>query len=435
MDYLRVPPHNIEIEKSILAGILVAQDFEIFELLKTEHFYRGPHQKIFDACQKVYDREKVIDIGLVASQIGEDIERIGGRGYLSALLDEPTPVSAKSYCEKLIGFYSLRKIIEVSNAAIKRSLTANPDEFDGVIDYLFNQISCLSSGRSSEWCQLENVILECVDICEELQRRQGITGVPTGFNDLDFYTCGFQPGDLILIAARPGCGKTSFAINSAKNSARKNFKNGFMSLEMVRHQIGNRFLSIISRVNGLKFRSGRFTSEDWERITDAAGKLSGLPVFVDDSPRASHIDIAKKSRALKRQSGLDILWIDYLGFVDGDKTQRSKVYEVESITRSLKALAKELKIPVVLLCQLNRECEKRDNKRPQLSDLRDSGALEQDADLVMFFYNDSKYNKESSDKGIIECEIAKQRNGPTARIKLRWEETITRFDNLANTVE
>lgn len=426
-----LPPHNVEIEKSILSGLLTAQEYDLLDVLKPEHFYRGPHQAIFAACQKVYEREKVLDIALVAHQIGEDLERIGGYGYLGKLLDEPTPISTAAYCDKLVGFYKLRRLIEASNAAIKRSLAALPDEFDSVIDYLSAQISDLSSGRTAEWCKLDSVIMECVDICEELQKRQGITGVPSGFSDLDFYTCGFQPGDLILIAARPGCGKTSFAINSAKNSAKAGFKNGVMSLEMVRHQIGHRFLSIVSRVNGLKFRSGRFAMEDWERITDAAGKLSNLPIWIDDSPRASHIDLAKKSRSLKRQSGLDILWIDYLGFLDGDKSQRSKVYEVESITRSLKALAKELKIPVILLCQLNRECERRDNKRPQLSDLRDSGALEQDADLVMFFYNDAKYHAETAEKGVIECEIAKQRNGPTARIKLRWEETITRFDNLS----
>jgi replicative DNA helicase len=180
----------------------------------------------------------------------------------------------------------------------------------------------------------------------------------------------------------------------------------------------------------MKFRSGRFTGDDWENINDAAGKLSPLPIWIDDSPRSSHIDIQKKSRALKAKEGLDILWIDYLGFLDGDKSQRSKVYEVESITRSLKALAKELKIPIVLICQLNRQCEQRDNKRPMLSDLRDSGALEQDADLVLFLYNDAKYHKDTQDAGIIECEIAKQRNGPTARIKLKWDEDTTRFDNL-----
>jgi len=435
MESLRLPPQNIELETSILSGLIFSQEHEILELLKPEHFYRGHHQKIFKAAESVYKRENSLDIKLIASQLGDDLELCGGLSYLAKLSDEPPPSNTEVYAHKLIGLYNLRKIIEISNAVQKRAFCALPDETDSVIDYASTELQKLSTGRNAEWCRLDSVITDCVDICEELQKRQGVTGVPSGFQALDFYTCGFQPGDLVLIAARPGCGKTSFAINAAKNSAKAGFKNGFMSLEMVRTQIGNRFISVVSRVNGLKFRSGKFASDDWERIVDAAGALSSLPVWIDDSPRSSITDIVKKSRALKTKEGLDILWIDYLGFLDGDKSQRSKVYEVESITRGLKALAKELRIPAVLICQLNRECEKRDNKRPQLSDLRDSGALEQDADVVLFFYNDSKYNRESPDAGIIECEIAKQRNGPTARIKLAWNESITRFDNLQNREE
>jgi replicative DNA helicase len=430
MENLSLPPHNIDLETSILSALLFYNEHEIFEILKTEHFYRGPHQAIFKAAQSVWKRENVLDINLIAAQLGDDLDRCGGVGYLVKISNEPIPSDNDVYSKKLIGLYNLRRIIEIANAVQKRAFCAQPDETDTVIDYAATELQKLSTGRGAEWCRLDSVISDCIDICEELQKRQGITGVPSGFKALDFYTCGFQAGDLILVAARPGCGKTSFAINSAKNSGKSGFKNGFMSLEMVRTQIGNRFLSIVSRVNGLKFRSGRFASDDWDNIATAAGHLSPLPIWIDDSPRSSISDIIKKSRALKLREGLDILWIDYLGFLDGDKSQRSKVYEVESITRGLKALAKEISIPVVLMCQLNRDCEKRPDRRPMLSDLRDSGALEQDADIVMFFYNDAKYNKETKDVGIIECEIAKQRNGPTARIRLAWNETITRFDNL-----
>jgi len=272
--------------------------------------------------------------------------------------------------------------------------------------------------------------VECMDHCEEISKSNSLTGVPSGFSKLDFYTAGFQPGDLIVLAARPGCGKTAFAVNAAKNSARTGHKNLIQSLEMERVSIGNRFLAVMSRVNSLKFRSGRFGMDDWERLTDAAGGLAELPIWVDDSPRVTVQEIQKSARAMRIKNGLDILWIDYLGFVDGDKSSRSKVQEIESITRALKALGKELCIPVVLISQLNRDCERRDNKRPVLSDLRDSGALEQDADMVLFLYRDSKYNKDTEDKGIVECEIAKQRNGPEARVKLRWTEEFTRFDNL-----
>jgi replicative DNA helicase len=430
MESLNIPPHNLELETSILSALIFSNEPEIFDLLKPEHFYRGPHQAIYKAAQAVFIRESNLDIKLIAAQLGDDLGRCGGIGYLIKISNEPQPSDNEVYAKKLIGLYNLRKIIEISNAVQKRAFCAQPDETDSVIDYASTELLKLASGRGAEWCKLGDIIVDCIDICEDLQKRQGITGVPSGFRALDFYTCGFQPGDLILIAARPGCGKTSFAINCAKNSGKQGVKNGFMSLEMVRTQIGNRFLSIVSRVNGLKFRSGRFVPEDWERMVDAAGVLSPLPIWIDDSPRSNIIDIVKKSRALKQKEGLDILWIDYLGFLEGDKSQRSKVYEVESITRGLKALAKELSIPAILICQLNRECERRDNKRPMLSDLRDSGALEQDADLVLFFYNDAKYNEDSPDKGIIECEIAKQRNGPTGRIRLSWLEAFTRFDNL-----
>lgn len=430
MEYV-IPPQDIEMEMSLLSVLIMERDTEIFDLIKPEHFYRLANQKIFEACRKVYEREKTLDINLLANGLGNSLDECGGLSYLAKLSDCPPPSSNESYCNKIIGLAKLRRIIEISSAASKRAYNATADESDSVLDYISNEISKVGYGRVSEWCKLDSIISNCVEFCTELQKRQGITGIPSGFKDLDFYTCGFHAGDLILLAARPGCGKTSLAINSAKNSGRQGFKNGFMSLEMVRVQIGNRFLSIISRVNSLKFRSGRFVENDWDRIMDAADKLSPLPIWVDDSPRASHLDIAKKARALKHKHGLDILWIDYLGFLDGEKTKAGKVYEIESITRGLKALAKELQIPIVLICQLNRECEKRDNKRPMLSDLRDSGALEQDADLVLFLYNDSKYNKETQDIGIIECEIAKQRNGPTARLKLKWDETTTRFDNLA----
>jgi replicative DNA helicase len=427
---LRIPPQDIDMEKSVLSSLLMEQDFEIFEQIQPFHFYRNAHQTIFTACKSVFDKEKTLDIKLVIQALGNDLEKCGGASAISLLMDEPPPSNPQVYCAKLIGLYKLRKVIEIANAACKRAFSSIPDECDAVLDYMMTEVSKLDGGRSAEWCKLDDLILDCVDICGELQKRQGITGVPSGFKDLDFYTCGFQPGDLIIIAGRPGSGKTSLAINAAKNSGRKGFKNGFASLEMVRTQIGNRFLSMVSGVNSLKFRSGRFVNDDWEKINDAAIGLSPLPVWIDDSPRATYIDIQKKARGLKRNNGLDILWIDYLGFLDGDKTKSGKVHEIESITRGLKSLAKELMMPVVLICQLNRECERRDNKRPMLSDLRDSGAIEQDADLVILLYNDSKYNKDTTDFGVIECEIAKQRNGPTARIKLAWNESITRFDNL-----
>ena len=428
---LRVPPQDIDIERSLLALLLCGLEADIIlGEVKAAHFYRTAHQLIFQSCQDVYSKENVIDIALVFSNLGDKKDQAGGHRYLSALLDEPTPSNVESYCKKLKELYQLRRIIEISNAAIKRSFSARPDEADSVIDYLSSELILVSEGRGSGWCSMRDLVVECVDNCEELQKHGGVTGVPSGFAWLDFYTAGWQKGDLIILAARPGCGKTAFVVNSSQISAKQGFKNGFISLEMSRVPIGNRFLSVVGRVNSTKFRSGRLSQTDWDMIHDASEQLSDLPIWVDDSPRASFQEVQKKARSLHSKHGLDVLWIDYLGFLDGDKATRSKVQEIESITRGMKSLAKELCIPVVLLSQLNRECEKRDNKRPQLADLRDSGAIEQDADVVLFLYRDSKYNPDTLEKGIAECEIAKQRNGPTARVKLKWTEEFMRFDNL-----
>jgi replicative DNA helicase len=288
----------------------------------------------------------------------------------------------------------------------------------------------IDSGSGSDWCQLNDVITNCMDSAEELAKKGGITGVPTGFRDLDWYTSGFQGGDLVILAARPGMGKTAFAINSINNSAKQGFKAGFLSLEMVAQQVGNRFLSITSNINALKFRSGRFLPDDWEKMVSAAELLSTHGVWIDDHPRASYQDIHSKCKVLLSRHHANALWIDYLGFIDGDKDQ-NKVAEIQSITRALKQSAKEFNIPIVLICQLSRECEKRPNKRPILSDLRDSGAIEQDADVVLFLYREDYYKPDSKDKGVVEVSISKQRNGPTGTIKLQWQEEYTSFHNLA----
>lgn len=424
-----LPPQDIEIERSVLASLIFCNDTEVFDFIRPDHFYRTGHRKIFEACRSVYKKEHTLDIKLITSELGVAISEVGGMAYFGELSLEPTPPNTEVYCKKLISLYKLRRLIEISNATNKRAYSTT-DDAETVIDYVSGELARISDGRGGGWCSMQDVMITCVDHCEEIKKQQGVTGVPTGFSQIDLYTAGLQKGDLVILAARPGCGKTAFVINASKNAGVKGFKNGFQSLEMDRVPIGNRFLSVVSRVNSLKFRSGRFVTEDWDNIAKAAERLSQLPIWIDDSPRASFQEIQKNARALHAKHGLDVLWIDYLGFVDGDKTNRSKVAEIESITRGMKALAKELCIPVVLLSQLNRECEKRENKRPQLSDLRDSGAIEQDADVVIFLYRDEKYNKDTADKGIVEVEIAKQRNGPTARVKLKWTDEFMRFDNL-----
>jgi replicative DNA helicase len=425
-----IPPQNIELETSLLSSLIFSGEYDVLDLVKQEHFYRTSHQKIFVACQKVHATEGLIDLKLLASTLGKDIESVGGLSYLGKLSEEPPAPSIEAYASRIVSLYRLRRMIEIANSISKRAYASGEGDADSVLNFSAAEIMKLASGAACGWEPLGSVIQECVENLERIKSTAGITGIPTGFVDFDRQTAGFQAGDLIILAARPGCGKTAFAVNASRNAAAAGFSNAFQSLEMSRMQIGNRFLSSESKLNLLWFRTGLNGGKQWGELSAAAEKLFQLPVYIDDRPKASYHDINRSCRQLKQQMGLDILWVDYLGFVEGDKQSRSKVLEIESITRGLKGLAKELCIPVVLICQLNRECEKRDNKRPMLSDLRDSGALEQDADIVVFLYKDSKYNADTEDKGVVEADIAKHRNGPEKTVRLKWTDDCARFDNL-----
>lgn len=423
-------PADIDLEKSLLASIFAYDDSGI-EILRPEHFYKISHQDIFKSIRNLQDRSEPADVGLIASELksmGKNPKDY--HEAFNSILEFPPAGSTTAAAKRILGYYQLREIIKASYAGIKRSFAAGPDNAAQVFEYMKSELSRIAAASPSTWRPLSEIVSECMDIADEMAKRRGITGVPSGYRDLDWFTCGFQPGDLIILAARPGIGKTAFAINCILNSAKQGYQAGKLSLEMARHQVGNRALAIESRINALKFRSGRFIPEDWERMIEAAGGLSNLPIWIDDAPRASHHEVATKAKNLVTQSGARIIWVDYLGFLEGDKSSSNKVQEIESITRTLKQTAKDLAIPIVLVCQLSRKCEERPNKRPILSDLRDSGAIEQDADVVMFLYRDDYYNAESNDKGVTELIIAKQRNGPTGCIKLRWMEEYTLFANI-----
>jgi replicative DNA helicase len=421
----KVMPNNLDLERQVLASCFIG-DTSCFDTLKPEHFYNGSNQIIFNAMQSLVKRNEPLEVPLVAGEL-KTMGKVINPQWIADILDYP-PTSVSS--RKIIGYYQLRETIKACHACTKRALNAGPDDASSVSGYIKSEMNRIDSGSGSDWCQLNDVITNCMDSAEELAKKGGITGVPTGFRDLDWYTSGFQGGDLVILAARPGMGKTAFAINSINNSAKQGFKAGFLSLEMVAQQVGNRFLSITSNINALKFRSGRFLPDDWEKMVSAAELLSTHGVWIDDHPRASYQDIHSKCKVLLSRHHANALWIDYLGFIDGDKDQ-NKVAEIQSITRALKQSAKEFNIPIVLICQLSRECEKRPNKRPILSDLRDSGAIEQDADVVLFLYREDYYKPDSKDKGVVEVSISKQRNGPTGTIKLQWQEEYTSFHNLA----
>jgi replicative DNA helicase len=425
---IKTMPNNLDLEKQVLASCFIG-NIDAFDTLKPEHFYHSSNQILFNAMQSLVKRDEPLEVSLIMGELKTLGKPIIPQ-WINEIMDYPPAASVDISAKKIIGYYQLRETIKACHAATKRALNSGPDEFGEVSGYIKGEMERIDQGAGSEWCLLNDIVITCMDRAEELAKRGGITGIPSGFRDLDWYTCGFQPGDLIILAARPGMGKTAFAVNAIANSADCGFKAGFLSLEMVAQQVGNRFISIKSSINALKFRSGRFIPDDWERMNTTAEELSRFGVWIDDNPRASYRDIYLKCKTLLQRHKANALWIDYLGFIDGDKDS-NKVAEIQSITRALKQSAKEFCIPIVLICQLSRECEKRPNKRPILADLRDSGAIEQDADVVLFLYRDDYYKQDSKDKGVVEVSISKQRNGPTGTIKLQWQEEYTRFNNLA----
>jgi len=430
-----LPPQNIELEESILGTVILYPDDDLFEL-EPGDFYRINHQKIYKVCQQLYISNIRIDLAVVANELKKtgELEEIGGASYLSRLCDNPPITDNKYYINQIKGFANLRRMIELSNTITKQCFTAKPEDVESIIDNFQNQSLKIGAVKSDNFYNIQDLVIETIERCEEIQQHSGVTGIPSGYTDLDSLLCGFQPSDLIILAGRPGMGKTAWALNCMLNTDKCS---DFYSLEMARTQVMNRFLSIKSNINSQKFRSGYFSHEDWTSLTDAAGELSQYKINIDDTPCSTYQQIQRKARKSKKINNTNIIWIDYLSFIDGDKG-KNKVEEIQTITRGLKSLAKELEIPIVLLCQLNRQCELRgSNKRPQLSDLRDSGAIEQDADVVLFLYRDEVYNKDENNPniGTAEIEIAKQRNGPIGTVKLMWHNKTTKFNNLTYGME
>lgn len=428
----RIPPQNTELEQSLLASIILSPDDNVFESLSPLDFYKTAHQKTYSAILTLHNCNEPIDLATIAEYLTshKQIDACGGAQYISKLIEFPI-TNQQNACNKIKAYAQLRRMIEISNSITKRCFNAPPEEVENVLDYAQTEMLKVGIQSNASFKPIQDIMVECIERCEDLQERGGITGVPTGFKDLDALTCGLQPGDLILLAGRPSMGKTSFQDNCLLNAAEQGFIGASCQLEMTSTQQGNRFLASKGKINSLKFRSGKFSGDDWFSIQNAAAELSTYKIYVDDNPVSHYKDIQKKARFAKKNLNIDALWIDYLGFIDGDKAH-SKVDEIQSISRGLKSLAKELSVPVILLCQLSRSCEQRPNKRPILSDLRDSGALEQDADVVLFIYRDEVYNDDSQSKGIAEINIAKQRNGPTGTIRLAWLKQFTRFEDLAH---
>lgn len=435
-----LPPQSLDAEESILSAILVDNDtlLEVLEILSPEDFYRSAHQKIFFAISELFSRNEPVDLVTLTNILREQdrLEEIGGAAFLANLVDTvPFAVNAQYYAKIVYDKACLRRLIEKSNSIAKRCFEDRGD-VDNVIDFAESSIFEISENKiRPAFYPIGKIIEINIDLLEERQgNRALVTGVASGFTKLDELTAGFQKSDLIILAGRPGMGKTALALNIAKNAAvDSNIPVAIFSLEMSKEQLSLRMLSSEARIDSSRLRRGFISQDDWIKITDSAGVLSQAPIFIDDSPNITALEIRAKSRRLKMEKDIGLIIIDYLQLMRSRVSAERRDLEISEISRSLKALAKELNIPVVALSQLNRKLEERSDKRPQLSDLRESGALEQDADIVAFIYRDELYNRDENNpnKGKAELIVAKQRNGPTGFTLLTFLNTYTRFENYA----
>ena len=435
-----VPPQNIEAEQSILSAILIDNNtlLDVIEILAVDDFYKTAHQKIFAAIIDLFDRGEPIDLVTLANNLDESghLEDIGGATYLARLVDAvPLAINAPHYAKIVHDKSALRRLIANANAIAKRCFKDEGD-VDDVIDFAETSIFEISEKKSQQsFYPLSKLILQNIETLEEKQgNRSLVTGVPMGFTLLDNMTSGLQNSDLIILAARPSMGKTALALNIARNAAvEANVPVAVFSLEMSKEQLSLRMLCAEARLDSSRLRGGFFSMEDWHRLTDSAGVLSESPIYIDDTPNLSAMEIRAKARRLKMDKNIGLVIIDYLQLMQGRSTAERRDLEISEISRALKALAKELSLPVLALSQLNRMLEQRNDKRPRLSDLRESGALEQDADVVAFIYRDEIYNTDENNpkKGTADIILAKQRNGPVGDVTLAFLNSYTRFENLA----
>ena len=435
-----LPPQSIEAEESILSSILINNEtlFDILEVLSPEDFYRLSHQKIFSGICDLFKRNEPVDIITLSNILRENnhLDEAGGASYLAGLLDTaPVASNARHYARIIHDKACLRQLIKKAQE-ITTSCFQDRGEVDEVINLAEASIFEISEKKiKPSFYPIHKLIDTNIDALEERQGNKSlITGVSSGFTQLDKLTSGFQNSDLIILAGRPGMGKTAFALNVARNVAvKENTAVALFSLEMAKEQLSMRLLCSEARINSNRVRSGFFSGDDWQRLTEAAGTLSSAPIYIDDSPDISAMEIRTKCRRLKMEIDLGLIIIDYLQVMRGRRSAERRDLEISEISRYLKILAKELNVPVIALSQLNRKVEERSDKRPQLSDLRESGALEQDADLVAFIFRDDVYNTEENNpkKGTAEILLRKQRNGPTGDAHLKFFDSYTRFENLA----
>lgn len=432
-----VPPQNIEAEQCILGSMLLDKEAipTVTEIIKAEDFYREDHKEIFEAILDLYEKGNAVDVVTVSEQlkVRGSIDFVGGLAYITQIASSvPTTSNVKQYAGIVEEKSILRKLIKASNDIANMSYEAS-EEISLIMDSAEMRIFDILQKRNQKGVYLvKDVLVDTFNKLEELYNTKGrIVGVPTGFIDLDNKTSGLNPSDLVLIAARPSMGKTSLALNIAQNAAvNHNVPVAIFSLEMSKEQLTNRFLSSEAMVDSQKIRTGMLEDDDWARLAKALGPLGEASIYIDDTPGISVAEIRAKSRRLKLEKNIGLIIIDYLQLMQGRERAESRQQEISEISRSLKVLAKEVNVPVIAISQLSRAPEIRSDHRPILSDLRESGAIEQDADLVMFLYREDYYNPETEKKNIAEIIIAKHRNGSTGVVEVAWLGQYTKFANL-----
>src|SRR5450830_445153 len=447
LDALKLPPHSVEAEQSVLGGLLLENEAldKVADILSPSNFYRHDHRLIFEHITKLIERNRPADIVTVAESLenAAELSAVGGIAYLGALAQNtPTAANIRRYAEIVHERAVMRKLVEVGSGIAESAYSPQGRDAQQLLDEAEAKIFQIAEGgkRSSEgFIDIKVLLPQVADRIDQLFQRDNpsdVTGVSTGYTDLDSKTSGFQPGDLIIVAGRPSMGKTAFSLNIAENVALDSgLPVAVFSMEMAATQLAMRMIGSVGRLDQHRMRTGRLEDEDWIKLTTALGRLNEAPIFIDEGAGLSSFDVRARARRLHRQCGkLGLIVVDYLQLMSAPsgKQGENRATEISEISRSLKALAKELDVPVVALSQLNRSVEQRPDKRPVMSDLRESGAIEQDADLILFIYRDQVYNPDSEDKGTAEIIIAKQRNGPIGMVRLSFLGEHTRFENYAS---
>ncbi len=440
MELGKIPPHDTEAEQAVIGSMLTDNDavMAAVEKLTAESFYREDNRLIFEAIINLYNRSEPVDLVTVKDELTSmgSFEKVGGFAYLATLPDKvPTTANVEKYIDIVEEKAILRKLIKTANEIIELGYNPTEDVEDIMAGAEKKIFDIIQNKNQKSYTPIKDVLIESFTKLEELYNQKSkITGVPTGFVDLDDKTAGLHGSDLILIAARPAMGKTAFALNIAAHAAiRENVPVAIFNLEMSKDQLVNRILCMEAMVDSNKVMTGKLEEDDWSKLAGVVGPISDAGIYIDDTPGISIMEIRTKCRKLKMEKDIGLIVIDYIQLIQGSGNRKngSREQEIAEISRSLKILAKELNVPVIALSQLSRAVEQRPDHRPMLSDLRESGSIEQDADIVMFLYRDDYYNPDTEEKDISEVIIAKHRAGSTGTVKLLWMGNYTKFVNLA----